>query len=224
MSILEKLIAVLTPLECLGCSREGHIICDFCASLFTDVPERCYRCRKLSKEFRTCSACRSTSRLRHVRVVTEYETIAKELVGRLKFAGTQSAATHMASQMSRQVLAMRLTPDSIIVPVPTTTNRVRQRGYDQAKLLARKIAAQTGLPYLDCLRRTGKVHQVGASRSKRLKQLKSVFYVVNNVVAAKSHIILVDDVVTTGATLESAAKVLKHANAASVDAICFAQP
>jgi competence protein ComFC len=224
MSILEKLIAVLTPLECLSCGREDNILCNYCAALFADIPERCYKCRKVSEAFNTCLSCRNTSRLRQVRVVTEYESIAKELVWQLKFAGTQSAAVVMAAQMSRQVLAMNISPGSIIVPVPTTTSRARQRGYDQAKLLARHIARQCELPYLDCLGRTGKVHQIGASRSNRLKQLKSVFYVANIHRIKKAHIVLIDDVTTTGATLEAAAHVLKQANAASVGAVCFAQP
>jgi ComF family protein len=124
-------------------------------------------------------------------------------------------------------MAARLRPllptgrDVVIVPVPTATSRVRQRGYDQAKLLARALSRQARLPYLDCLARTGQAHQHGASRSQRLRQLTAAFRVRRQRAVRGSHIVLIDDVVTTGATLEAAAAVLHAAGATRVEAVVF---
>ena len=106
---------------------------------------------------------------------------------------------------------------------PTATSRVRQRGYDQAKLLARALARQAGLPYLDCLARVGQTHQVGATREQRLRQLQAAFRVRRPNAVRSAYLLLVDDVSTTGATLELAATILKSAGARRVDAIVFAQ-
>ena len=149
-----------------------------------------------------------------------YDNDAKVLIAKLKYDGAQSAAVEMAKLLSQRSI---FSDESIIVPVPTATSRVRRRGYDQAKLIARGLAKQNRLPYLDCLRRIGQTHQIGANRHKRLKQLNNSYRLkaINSVV--DMHIVLVDDVSTTGATLEAAAICLIQASAKRVEAIVFAQ-
>jgi ComF family protein len=112
---------------------------------------------------------------------------------------------------------------AIIVAVPTATTRVRQRGYDQTKLLARHIAKQARMLWIDCLARSGQAHQVGSGKDERLAQLKSALRVTQERFIRGAHIILIDDVITTGATLETAAEVLKEAGAAHIEAIAFAR-
>jgi ComF family protein len=153
-----------------------------------------------------------------VHAVTAYEALAKDLIWQLKFHGAQAAARIMAECMAPLLLS---DDTAVLVPVPTATSRARGRGYDQAKLLARELARQTGLSYADCLRRSGQTHQVGASRDRRLEQLQAAFRVKD--LRPADTIILVDDVLTTGATLEAAAITLKQAGACTVEAAVFAQ-
>ena len=127
----------------------------------------------------------------------------------------------MASIMLQQIESSQ---NTIIVPVPTATSRVRQRGYDQAVLLAKEVARQSGLKYTHCLSRTTQAHQVGAGRSQRIKQLSGAFRVTKPDQVMGVHILLIDDVITTGATLESAALLLKKTGAKRIDALVFAQP
>jgi ComF family protein len=148
-----------------------------------------------------------------------YEGLAKDLIWQLKFQGARAAARQMACHMPSPH-----EPVDYIVPVPTATSRVRRRGYDQAKLLARELAKRDQLVLLDCLSRSGQAHQVGASRRERLRQLQAAFRVRSAPLIKGRRIMLVDDVVTTGATLEAAATVLRAAGAKSVDAMVFAQP
>ena len=221
MSLFDKLLSLLAPHECLGCGAQGDLICNDCATKLPTITERCYRCRRLSSNNLTCSKCRKQSKLTCVKVSTIYSGLAKDLVWKLKFSGAQAAAKSMANIMSQQIESSR---NMIIVPVPTATSRVRQRGYDQAVLLAKELAKQTGLKYVSCLSRTNQAHQVGAGRSQRIKQLSDAFRATKLELIADAQILIIDDVITTGATLESAALILKKAGAKRVDALVFAQP
>jgi len=222
MSIIDSLTSVLAPHSCLACNAEKYILCPKCANQLPPLPARCYRCQTASPGFLTCPACRADSRLRSVRVTAAYKSTAKALIWKLKLNGTQAAAKVMAQRLAPLIETNG--PIAMLVPVPTATNRQRQRGYDQAKLLVHELARQTRLPYRDCLARHGQTHQHGLPRRDRLRQLAAAFRVTRPSAVKGAHIILVDDVVTTGATLEAAAQVLKNAGAADIDAVVFAQP
>ncbi|HVA11400.1 MAG TPA: phosphoribosyltransferase family protein [Candidatus Dormibacteraeota bacterium] len=156
-----------------------------------------------------------------MKAATVYDGISKNLIWKLKLAGARAAAHIMAERLAPLV---ERTTETIIVPVPTATGRARQRGYDQARLLARELARGARLPYRDCLARHGQTHQHGLPRRERLAQLAGTFRVTRRQAVPGAHIILVDDVVTTGATLEAAAAVLRAGGAARIDAVTFAQP
>lgn len=113
--------------------------------------------------------------------------------------------------------------DYLAVHVPTALSRARHRGFDHSKLLAKSIARSAKLDYSDLLGRTGNTRQVGASKAVRLGQAKGQYYIKNQKKAAGRNILLVDDVVTTGATLKECANILRKAGAKRVDALVFAK-
>jgi ComF family protein len=197
------MLSKLAPHDCLGCGAEGGLLCAACLSALPPAP-------KLAA---------AGSALDSVSAAVLYGDTAKKLVWRLKSGGAQEAAGIMAAKMV-PLLAGNKRP--VLVSVPTATTRVRQRGYDQAYLLARALARKAGLPWMKCLVRMGQAHQVGASREQRQRQLSSAFRVVQQRFVQGGHLVLIDDVVTTGSTLEAAAKILKEAGAARVDALTFA--
>lgn len=221
MSVLEKLLSVVAPHECLICEAEGGLLCGVCQnSALVPVPSRCYRCHKLSKRFRVCSSCRSSSRLTAVWVAGDYTGAVKELIYALKFARAQAAANTIAQYL---VGLIPVPPEGfIVVPVPTASSRRRQRGYDQAELIAKQYARLTGARYQQVLHRHGQSRQVGTHRSQRLSQLRSAFW-AENLASENTKILLIDDVTTTGATLEAAAEILRQSGARRIEALVFAQ-
>lgn len=147
--------------------------------------------------------------------------MAREVVHRTKYERAQAGARVMA--MLSSPLLTGVVQTALLVPAPTASRRVRQRGYDQAVLFARELSKTTGLTTSRLLARQGQAHQVGAGRADRLRHLRNAFRSTRPEAVKGKHVILVDDVLTTGATLEMAAKELRRAGAQRVDALVFAQ-
>ncbi len=222
MNLLDRIISYVAPYNCVACQVEGYLLCSGCeGALRPSFPERCYRCNKLSEQNKTCKNCRRTSKLTHVWVRSEYKGIAKELVHQLKFGRAPSVADLIGTHMANMLQGNH--GDTIIMPVPTATTRRRQRGYDQSVLISRRIARITGLPMYQYIIRLGQTRQVGSRKTDRMKQLQDAYRVTHLNQIRGKHIIIVDDVLTTGATLESVAKILRGAGASRVDALVFAR-
>ncbi|MBW3568757.1 hypothetical protein KY385_01355 [Candidatus Parcubacteria bacterium] len=155
-------------------------------------------------------------------MASDYQDTAKELLHRLKFERTSSAAEPIAAAIDN--ILPDLPPGTLVVYVPTANSRVRIRGYDQAKLIAQKVAKRRNWPYQTLLMRKGSSRQVGSGRQDRFKQIESALLPVKQGNIKSANILMIDDVTTTGATLEAAAKILKSAGAQTIDAAVFAQP
>jgi len=222
MSIIENLVRIFAPHICIGCgTEEDALLCEGCMESLPMVPSRCYRCQVVTDSYLVCGRCQDVTPLRRVAASTPYDSLARELVHHMKYERAQAGATEMARLMAE--LMNDLPTDVVLVPVPTASSRVRARGYDHTSLLARHIAASTGIPRSKMLARIGQAHQMGARRADRLRQLEGAFRPVHLKELQGKHIVLIDDVLTTGATLETAARILKQYGARQVDAAVFAQ-
>jgi ComF family protein len=155
------------------------------------------------------------------------EDPAEKLVHALKYSGWRELAPVLARRMWGVAL-----PDAaagraaVVIPVPTTARRQRQRGYNQAALLARCYAEGAGLAYVEALARGASGgSQVALDPSQRRSNVRGAF----SVVPAQAerlrgvHVLLVDDVLTTGATAGEAAQTLERAGADGVSLITFAR-
>ena len=222
MKLIEQFFRILAPSSCMVCNEEGNLLCAWCApEALPDTVGRCYRCNALYAYGATCSACRRHTPIAHLWVRTEYSDVARQLVHKMKFSYSSEAADILAQELVHTI--PNLKPDTLLVPVPTTTNHVRERGYDHTARIAKTLSAQLGYQYVPALARTNQLHQVGSSRRKRLEQMTDAFRVRSEYLIKGAHIILVDDVSTTGATLEAAARELKAKGAKKIDAVVFAQ-
>jgi predicted amidophosphoribosyltransferase len=145
-----------------------------------------------------------------------YEGVARDLVAALKFAKRVPVATVLAGAIAA---ALQGDPGAeAVVAVPPAPARRRRRGFDAAELIAAALGAQLGLPVPALLRRANGPRQVGRRRADRLASPPRV-----EAVAPPAAVLLVDDVLTTGATLAACATALGRAGASEVSAAVFAR-
>lgn len=220
MILLEALLQVFTPFDCLSCSAEGRLLCDACQGKAAPMPVCCYRCLKSSTRTRICDGCASSTSLVAVHIAVEYGAEAQKLIHAVKF-GRAKSGTALIAQVMHARLPL-LPRGTVITYIPTANRRVRERGYDQAALIARRFARLRNLPYQQLLRRHGHARQVGATRRVRQQQLEGAFSLRRSSPSGVS-VLIVDDVITTGATIEKAAQILLDGGVNNIMAAAFVQ-
>jgi predicted amidophosphoribosyltransferase len=146
-----------------------------------------------------------------------HEGVVRDLVAALKFRRLLPVADLMADRI--QWLAPAHMLSGTVVPVPAAPSRLRRRGFDPAGELAGALAERLGAPMQVCLARRGRGRQVGRRRAERIAYPPRI----RATAAAPRSVMLVDDVLTTGATLTACAQALRAAGAARVVAVTFAR-
>ncbi|MBI3322496.1 MAG: ComF family protein [Candidatus Omnitrophica bacterium] len=155
-----------------------------------------------------------------------YEGAARELVQGLKYRGLLRLAPFLGRELARAVRpALEGKPAPTVAAVPLHPTRLRERTFNQADVLARRLAEELGLPYHpDLLRRPAPTHaQPGLSREERAVNVRGVFEADPSSLLPGAHVLLVDDVLTTGATAGACALALKAAGAGRVTAATLAR-
>ena len=213
------LLDALYPLECAGCGGSGKVICDKCAEELPElVPPYCPVCAAYG-DSELCRACAGPGRqFDGVRAPFRYEGSIRQAILALKYGGIRAAAPQLGDMLADYLQANPL-PGDVLAPVPMHASRRRERGYNQAELLARRVADRCGVVYQgDLLVRTRRVDaQAGmADATSRAANVADSVAVSRPADVADKRIILVDDVATTGSTLDTCAAALKKAGAASV--------
>lgn len=209
---------------CLPCRRRFGLHAQAPAAL------RCQACGQrwpgLTARTPHCGTC-----LRHpppwlaCHVWADYAYPCRELIARWKFAAHPSLARHFAAWMRETPrIAQVLQSVDVLVPVPTGTARLRQRGYNPAAQLASHLGGPRALPFALWRTQAG-APQSSLSRQGRLLNMRRAF-VLNPQYRADiqgRRVLLVDDVMTTGATVHAAARVLQRAGPASLQVLCMAR-
>lgn len=238
MGLLDGLITLVLAPRCLGCggaAREARtLVCGRCRSrLQPPPPPLCPRCGM--PRLRTgrapgprCQECAEwPPGLRSARSACLLHQPADALVHQLKYRGWKGLGRFMAERMA----AVRLPDDvaretALIAVVPTTELRLRERGYNQAEVLARGVAEATGRTLVPALRRAaGTSSQTTLQPVARLANVAGAFHPVEaaRTDIAGEHLLLVDDVLTTGATVVACAETLMAAGARCVSVLTFAR-
>lgn len=219
---LNFVLELLFPTLCQSCGAEGTYLCRVCAASVARAADACLECRKISLLGKIHQECRGKKwNLEGVLVAASYQELGiRNLVWHLKYSGVTKIGELLAVLMVDYVVEKDLADyfaGYAVVPVPLHKRRLRLRGFNQAEVLANNFAQRLGLPYLPVLQKTrGTPRQVDLTKQDRLKNLDGAVACRPDVNLADKKIILIDDVATTGATLNECAKVLKNAGAAEV--------
>ena len=216
------LIDLLLPPRCGSCRALGSWLCGSCRSRIRRLEEPlCARCGA-EVESRRCP-CRA--RLRHLgrlRAAAAYEGPLERAIHRFKYEGWRALARPLARLLEDR-LAVDGVPAGVLAPVPLFGTRRRSRGYNQAELIARELARSLRLPLGTALERVRDTPpQVGLDRLRRRDNVSGAFAWRGRALAGEP-VLLVDDVATTGATLEACATALKSAGAGLVTGIVLAR-
>jgi predicted amidophosphoribosyltransferase len=223
VSSFAQLIALLVPPACVACraplAAADRMVCGACARALPWLRGPCCpRCALPGhRPGGRCPAAGAAFAAAWSPLA--YEGVARELMAALKFRGTLPLAGLMAAQVAAN-LPPPLRAADAVVPVPAHAGRRRRRGFDPAGLLAGGVAERLQLPLARCLRRGGGGRQVGAGRAARRDPGRLRIAVRGEV---PRRVLLLDDVHTTGATLDACARALTRAGAESVTAISYAR-
>jgi ComF family protein len=228
----EKLFQFFLPSQCLCCGKFlGVKPQGICSDCFREIhwidPPFCTVCGVpfVSKETgnHPCGACRSKSRYFTIaRALGYYEGPLQEAIHRWKYQGKISLTPLFGNWMAQGVKRFwSLHSFDLLIPVPLHIGRLRERGFNQAVLLARDLSWRTGIPLEKRLLRKLKptVPQVSLSGVEREKGIRGVFQIVDRNSLDGKSVLLVDDVYTTGATVNECAKVLLAAGAKQIDVL-----
>lgn len=201
--ILNPLLDLIFPPVCVGCGRVGEIFCPTCmATIDQDMVDRYPVPAHLSA----------------LAAVGQFSGVLQKAVHTLKYEHFTAIAKPLGALMADQINQW---PPALLLPVPLHEERFRQRGYNQSALLGQALAKQLNWSFADnVLTRTRSTpSQVGLNYQARQKNVKDAFTVVKEPAVKQNHIVLIDDVCTTGATLSECASALLSAGACDVRAI-----
>ena len=213
------------PPTCGGCEQHGVRWCPECqSSVRLIIPPLCQKCGEPNNYGELCHSCRSKPQAyTALRSWARFEGPLRNAVHRLKYRGEMRLGEALAKPLIEYFRALNWQVD-LVVPVPLGIAREAQRGYNQAALIARPLALSERLNYQpDALRKIKTTRtQVGLSRAERLLNVAEAFQAVSKIVAQK-RILLIDDVATSGATINACTQAMFQAGAAEVFGLTLAR-
>lgn len=216
------IVDVIFPRRCAGCMRRGAWLCQDCdAALPRFQPPWCARCgAPIGKH--PCRCNELPPALCAVRSAAAYDGWLREAIQSFKYHGETARAEHLAALLVP--LLADLEPFDYLCPVPLHPKRQRRRGYNQSRLLAEGVARIQGYRVEEAAVRIRETHQQARlNANARQANVQGAFAASPAAAVHGARIILVDDVLTTGATLGSCAAALVAAGAASVAAVTLAR-
>jgi len=234
-TLLNTLLEVFYPSNCVGCGHPqdpGTLLCNECKETAPRI--RAPFCRCCSRPFAgfiygefSCPNCEDRTPAFDC-VVSNYQAkgVLKELIHRFKY-GHQFYLRRVLAEFlveAMQDTRLQADPADYLVPVPLHPTRFRERGFNQADALAETLSKRTRVPILRCIERRRYTNtQTRFDRFERMQNLRNAFVLRKNSDVRGKHLVLLDDVLTTGSTLHECALVLRAAGAESVRAITVAR-
>ncbi len=222
-AILGTVDNLMFPPVCLACNSSvesaAAILCPQCRELLLPITGKyCGKCGAPLDGY-SCEACSHTAFVfDYARSAYVYKDPAQQLVHHLKYDSLQAPADFFCQALLKIPAATRFRDSfDLVTAVPLHRVRQRERGYNQSELLGRRLAAELGLPFEQpVIRHVNTRSQTNLSRQARLDNLSSAFALRRKAGVAGRRIIVVDDVFTTGTTVNEVSRVLRAGGAARI--------
>lgn len=223
-TIVERVLEIIAPHPCSGCGKTGTTLCEDCK--YDIIHEPFLGCVLCGRPESKGVCVDHQSAFTQAFVVGARHGTLQKLIDELKFHNKKASAKSLAELIYSR---LPLLPASTrIIPVPTVSSHVRSRGYDQVLLIAQHLSALSGLAVDRQLIRANRATQHTTGRDQRAVQAKQAFILRT----AESHdtrrasypVLLIDDIITTGATITEAAKVLSSRHSTVLVAALAYQP
>ncbi len=217
---------LLFPQWCVGCGKEGNFICCSCRhSLPRIMPALCPKCGRPQLSGILCPNCVDwQAEIDGIRSPFRFDGVIHKAIYELKYRNLRALAAPLA-ELLHEYLTANPVPGETLVPVPLHQKRLRERGYNQSRLLTKELGKLINLPVVDsCLIRQR--HAPPQARTPTVKERRSN---VADAFTCRDHrlrdkqVLLIDDVSTSGATLDACAAALKAAGATSVWGLVLAR-
>lgn len=208
------------PSRCIYCNEEGTAVCRACELVHLKPRQQsCYLCNAITGDGRVCASCQWRTRVRRASAIWRLDETSEKLIYALKYEGNEDVARLIAERIQRLELPLY----DIITFVPATPAKRRERGYVAPQLIARELSRISRKPYLELFARNIHLPQVGSGRDARWRQVKENFVPRMPSYMEGRRVLLIDDVMTTGATVTECARTLKQAGSGPVYVVAIAK-
>jgi len=223
--VKDLFLNLLFPPRCINCGRGGAYICGSCRDMLCpiDAPV-CDGCGALLPPGAMCMSCMwHLSQIDGICSVYNFGSVARKAIHQLKYNNLRVIGGTMARLLFGYMTENHLTCD-VLIPVPLHKSRLRERGYNQSSLLCRGLGGLCGIPVDEksLVRSRRTVSQTECDREGRMSNVHGAFECSGDVLKGKN-VVLVDDVCTTGATLQACAAALKAEGVITVRGLTFAR-
>jgi len=212
-TMIEALLQKVAPHPCFGCAKMGTPLCDNCKyDIISEPFSGCVLCGNVAPEG-ICAQhdvpiCKAW-------VVSERLTVLKRVIDAYKFEHVKAASDSLADLLDGRLPL--LPENTVIVPIPTASSHIRQRGYDHIDILARLLAKRREVPVAYLLERSSNTTQHRLNKSERQQEASGAFQITKDVtIDPDTPLLIIDDIITTGSTISSAAKALTNAGVKTV--------
>lgn len=211
--MIDTLLSFIAPHHCSGCGEIGSLLCPNCKyDIEGGESNYCVVCaQQITGPDGVCRGCASI--VERAWMVGERSEVLRVLIDQYKFERVRATGKVLADLLADRL--PELPHNVVIVPTPTVSSHIRRRGYDHIGLVAASLARRRHVPVARAIERRHSKVQLGSSRKDRIRQAETAF-ACRQLLDSDTIYLIIDDVVTTGATVQSMAKCLREAGATQV--------
>lgn len=215
------LLDLIFPRFCVGCQIEGYWICPDCyKKIFYIKCPYCPSCHRITAKGQYCVNCKKNTYLTGAIIATYYRKgPIKEAIHKFKYDSISELQFTLGDILAKTISERHVGKNLLLIPVPLHKTRQYERGYNQAQLLAKVISKKLHIPIIEnkLIKTKPSIRQADLTRTQRLKNVQGLFNWIGKEDELKGKIvILIDDVLTTGATLSECANVLRKKSGTTI--------